>query len=92
MSRLIDAEELIEIVQGTDELLDFQKDELVACIDACDIAFDLDKVIAKLEEQLAFYEGIANDESQDMNLRKYHKWIGLGVGYALDTVRNGGKE
>lgn len=34
--RLIDADELIEIVDGSEELLDFQKDELINCVNACD--------------------------------------------------------
>ena len=36
--RLIDADELIEYIQGSDELLDFQKDECIECINACDTA------------------------------------------------------
>ena len=53
---------------------------------------NLEEIIKKLEQQIAFYNGIANDESQDMKMRQYHKWIGLGVAYALETVRSGGKE
>ena len=50
MRRLIDESELIEIIQGNEELLEFQKDECINCIKACDTAYDPDKVVEKLEE------------------------------------------
>ena len=53
---------------------------------------NIEEIIKKLEEQVAFYNDIANNEELDQKVRSYHKWIGLGVGYALDTVRSGGKE
>ena len=92
MGRLIDADELIEIVQGTEELLDFQKDELIVCVDACDIAYDLDKVIAKLEEQLTFYSNNSKSEEVNEKVRNFYMWTGLGMKNALDIVRSGGKE
>ena len=39
--RLIDADELIEYIQGSDELLDSQKDECIECINACDTSDDV---------------------------------------------------
>ncbi len=49
MGRLIDENELIDIIQGSDELLDFQKNECINCIKACDTAYDPDKVVEQLE-------------------------------------------
>lgn len=48
--RLIDADKLIEYIQGSDDLLDFQKDECIECINACDTVYDVDKVIKELRE------------------------------------------
>jgi hypothetical protein len=50
MGRLIDESELISIIQGSEELLDFQKDECINCIKACDTAYDPDKVVEQLKE------------------------------------------
>ena len=54
MGRLIDESELIEIIQGNEELLEFQKDECINCIKACDTAYDQYKVVEQLEERTAF--------------------------------------
>ncbi len=50
MGRLIDADVLIEMIEGSEELLDFQKDELIVCVYTCDTAYDVDKVLEELEE------------------------------------------
>ena len=50
MSDLISRSELIEMIKGTEQLLDFQKDECIACINSCDTAYDIDKVVSKLEK------------------------------------------
>lgn len=47
---LISRKELIEMIQGSEELLDFQKDECIACIEACDTAYDVEKVIEQTHE------------------------------------------
>ena len=48
MSDLISRSELLEIIKGSQELLDFQKDECIACINSCDIAYDIDKVVSEI--------------------------------------------
>lgn len=50
MGRLIDESELIDIIQGSDEITNYQKDECITCIRACNTAYDPDKVVAQLEE------------------------------------------
>lgn len=50
MGRLINESELIDIIQGSEELLDFQKDECINCIKACNTAYDPDKVVEQLKE------------------------------------------
>ena len=51
--RLIDADELIDLVKGTDELLDFQREELIACINACDTVDDgYKKAVEEFREYL----------------------------------------
>ena len=83
--RLIDAEELIEMIEGTDELLDFQKDECIACVDACDTVYDIEKVIAKLEEKI----NVINNEIDSNN---FWSAIGMRAGYedAIEIVKKGG--
>ncbi len=46
--RLIDADELKNIVGGSDNLIDSQKDELKLCVDACNTAYDVDKVVEQI--------------------------------------------
>ena len=48
MSDLISRSELLEIIKGSEELIDFQKDECIACINSCDIAYDIDKVVSEI--------------------------------------------
>ena len=50
MGRLIDESELIDIIQGSDEITNYQKDECITCIRACNTAYDPDKVVEQLEE------------------------------------------
>lgn len=50
MNRLIDANELIEIVECGENLIELQKEELIECVNACDTAYDVDKVAKQLEE------------------------------------------
>ena len=54
MGRLIDESELIYIIQGSDEITNYQKDECITCIRACNTAYDQDKVVEQLEERTAF--------------------------------------
>lgn len=65
MGRLIDESELIEIIQGNEELLEFQKDECINCIKACDTAYDPHKVVEQLESlsnaEADYYYAISND-------------------------------
>ena len=57
MGRLIDESEAIELIKGSDELTDYQKDESITCIRACKTAYDPDKVLQQLEERTAFLKG-----------------------------------
>ena len=83
--RLIDANELIEIVKGSEELLDFQKDELIACVDACDTAYNVEKVLGQIKDY--FFEVIDNCEEENIphEILEYNKAI-------CEIVRKGGVE
>jgi hypothetical protein len=83
--RLIDADELIEMIEGTEELLDFQKDECIVCINACDTAYSVEKVVERLEEKLSETKlGVAGEQ--------FWTSAGIQAGYtdAIEIVRNGG--
>lgn len=64
MGRLIDESEAIELIKGSDELTDYQKDESITCIRACNTAYDPDKVLKRLEEVLSLAEIQLKDMQQ----------------------------
>ena len=85
MSDLISRSELIEIIKGTDELLDFQKDECIICINACDIAYDIDKVVEELEKRKQEYlDSFRIHENNELY------GIACGLGDAIEIVKQGG--
>ena len=80
--RLIDADELIEYIQGSDELLDSQKDECIECINACDTAYDVNKVLKELRESaitLCTIKGLGS-------------LVVLGFDDVIEIVQKGGVE
>ena len=79
--RLIDANELIEVVKGSEELLDFQKDELIACVDACDTAYDVEKVVEQIKR-----------EQYDITECSYERGFNAMARFAQKIVRKGGVE
>ena len=48
--RLIDDDELNEIIDGNENLLDWQKEEMKLCVDACDTAYNLEAVLNELDK------------------------------------------
>lgn len=46
--RLVDTNELIDIIEGNENLIDWQKDEFIKCVDACDTAYDVSNVLKGL--------------------------------------------
>lgn len=48
--RLIDACELNEIIDGNENLLNWQKEEMKLCVDACDTAYNLEAVLNELDK------------------------------------------
>ena len=52
MDRLISESELIDIIQGSEKLLEHQKTEYIECIRACDTAYDKDEVIKQLKTKI----------------------------------------
>ena len=45
------------------------------------------EIVKKLEEQMAFYNSIAENSELDLKVRQYHKWIGLGIAYSLEAIK-----
>ena len=81
MGRLIDESEAIELINGSDEITDYQKDESITCIRACNTAYDADKVVKQLET-------ISGDQIQyEYN---YEKGIVDGIDKAIEIVKGGG--
>ena len=48
--RLIDDDELNEIIDGNENLLNWQKEEMKLCVDACDTAYNLEAVLNELDK------------------------------------------
>lgn len=80
MGRLIDESELIDIIQGSDEITNYQKDECITCIRACNTAYDPDKVVEQLES-------LSNAEAD-----YYYAWSNDVIDRedAIDIVKKGG--
>ena len=89
MRRLIDESELIEIIQGNEELLEFQKDECINCIKACDTAYDPDKVVEQLEELKSL---VPVNRILDDIVNEKQKELGMLMAYekAIEIVKAGG--
>ena len=89
MRRLIDESELIEIIQGNEELLEFQKDECINCIKACDTAYDPDKVVEQLEELKSL---VPVNRILDDIVNEKPKELGMLIAYskAIEIVKGGG--
>ncbi len=59
--RLIDADELKDIIDGSDDLIDWQKEELKLWVDACDTTYDVDKVVEQIEtDERHTFDGCIN--------------------------------
>lgn len=91
MGRLIDESELIEIIQGNEELLEFQKDECINCIKACDTAYDPDKVVEQLEELKSL---VPVNRILDDIVNEKPKELGMLIAYrkAIEIVKAGGTD
>lgn len=98
MRRLIDESELIEIIQGNEELLEFQKDECINCIKACDTAYDQDKVVQQLEERTAFLKDCTKygNKTKDQQSKSYDTMMMYEVKDLVDDlieiVKGGGTD
>ena len=80
MGRLIDDDELKDIIDGNENLIDLQKDEMKLCIDACDTAYDVETVVWNLAE--------LRDSFHGGTLQEYYYKGALEM--AIDIVKKGG--
>ena len=93
MRRLIDESELIEIIQGNEELLEFTKDECINCIKACDTAYDPDKVVDQLESELRLADKEKERCARENPLQfDSAKGYAMGLSNAIEIVKAGGKD
>ena len=93
MGRLIDESELIEIIQGNEELLEFQKDECINCIKACDTAYDPDKVVDQLESEWRLADKEKERCARENPLQfDSAKGYAMGLSNAIEIVKAGGTD
>ena len=93
MRRLIDESELIEIIQGNEELLEFQKNECINCIKACDTAYDPDKVVDQLESELRLADKEKERCARENPLQfDSAKGYAMGLSNAIEIVKAGGTD
>ena len=93
MRRLIDESELIEIIQGNEELLEFQKDECINCIKACDTAYDPYKVAEQLESELRLADKEKERCARENPLQfDSAKGYAMGLSNAIEIVKAGGPD
>lgn len=86
MDRLISESELIDLIRGSEELLEHQKIEYIECIHACDTAYDKDEVIKQLKERM---EIIYREDPPFFNVLKSH--ANLVLDKAIGIVERGGR-
>lgn len=91
MGRLIDESELIDIIQGSDEITNYQKDECITCIRACNTAYDPDKVVEQLEELKSL---VPVNRILDDIVNEKPKELGMLIAYrkAIEIVKAGGTD
>lgn len=92
MSRLIDADELIEYVKiweiGTS--ISSDQKEFIDCIDRQSTAFDLDKVVKELDEK-SFFVATSKKFYNNPKNGEYAKNV-VSLADAIKIVRGGGAE
>ena len=91
MGRFIDEAEVIDMIQGSEELLDFQKDECIKCIEACDTAYDMDKVVEQLEEVEKIMTSPVTKDCFGEECRASDCTVCL-ISKAIEIVKGGGVE
>lgn len=89
MGRLIDESEAIELIKGSDELTDYQKDESIMCIRACKTAYDPDKVLKQLEEVEKIMTSPVNEDCFGEECRASDCTVCL-ISKAIEIVKGGG--
>lgn len=93
MSRLIDADDLIEYIKIWDigNSISSDQKEFIDCVNKQPTVFDLDKVVEQLKDLKAMYwVSIANtgDEKLDVAYEK----VGNALDKAIELVKEGGTE
>ena len=91
MGRLIDESELIDIIQGSDEITNYQKDECITWIRACNTAYDPEKVVEQLEELKSL---VPVNRILDDIVNEKQKELGMLMAYekAIEIVKAGGTD
>lgn len=93
MSRLIDADDLIEYIKIWDVGMSIDSDqkEFINCVNKQFTAFDVDKVVEQLEElKMRYFLTIANTGDADKDCA--YKNIANTIDKAIEIVKGGGVE
>lgn len=85
--RLIDADESNEIIDGNENLLDWQKEEMKICVDACETAYDVDAVVSEIRKNRIdkLFEVVNLGLNKD-----FYKGFECACEIAIDAIRKGG--
>ena len=76
----------------SEELLDFQKEELIVCVDSCDTAYNVEKVCEQLGEKSFDIEIEDEHIVPESNIRETFNVSVIGIESAIEIVCSGGKE
>ena len=93
MSRLIDADELIEYIKicGIGTSISSDQKEFIDCVNRQSTAFDVDKVIKQLKDlKIMYWFSIAN--TGDKKLDVVYENVGNALDEAIEIVKGEGVE
>ena len=89
--RLIDACELNEIIDGNENLLRWQKEEMKLCVDACDTVYDVDAVASQVQRIInGDYEFLCPTDKVETMCKEYVECSDCFKEWIMRIVRNGG--
>ena len=93
MSRLIDADDLIEYIKIWDigNSISSDQKEFIDCVNRQPTAFDMDKVVEQMEQlKMRYFLTIAN--TGDKKLDVAYENVGNALDRAIEIVKGGGIE
>lgn len=88
--KLVEVQTNAEHFDNTDRRNDIGA--IIALLDAQPIAYDVDKVVAAIEEKLKELEEISGNMVLNKERKAINRGYYIAMNHAIDIIRNGGKK